>query len=43
VLDPWGAAYQYESLSPYLSYTLWSYGPDGTPNTEDDVLREGWD
>ena len=43
VVDPWGSSYQYDSLSPYLSYRLWSLGPDMTANTEDDILREGWD
>jgi len=43
VLDPWDNAYQYETMEPYMSYKLWSYGPDEAPNTDDDIFREGWD
>lgn len=40
-LDPWGQPYNYEfpgKASPN-TYDLYSSGPDGQPNTEDDVLR----
>lgn len=43
VNDPWGSEYQYESLPPHLDFKLWSYGPDRTADTEDDIFREGWD
>lgn len=39
IYDPWGRSYRYsESLS-----TFYSYGPDGTPNTDDDVYPVGID
>ena len=37
--DPWGSPYQYVvpgSHNPE-SYDLWSLGPDGTPDTADDI------
>lgn len=37
VLDPFGVQYQYECRPPYMSYKLWSYGPDRTPGTPDDI------
>lgn len=41
--DPWGAPYQYElpgSHNP-RSYDVYSWGPDGQPDTEDDIGN--WD
>ena len=38
-LDPWGNPYQYQQPGRYKtdSYDLWSFGPDGTDGTDDDV------
>jgi hypothetical protein len=38
-LDPWHNPYQYEGTSG--GYTLRSTGPDGKPNTADDITRKG--
>lgn len=35
-LDPWGAPYQYEQISPE-EFKIWSDGPDGQQGSEDDV------
>jgi len=35
--DPWLRDYRYICLPPYLSYDLWSVGPDGANGTGDDV------
>ncbi|MHB0958685.1 MAG: type II secretion system protein GspG [Pirellulaceae bacterium] len=35
--DPWGNPYLYELLSP-SEYRVFSAGPDGKPNTADDVV-----
>ena len=43
VIDPWGSEYIYDSPPPHMTYELWSAGPDKTANTEDDIMREGWD
>lgn len=40
--DPWGGEYRYLCKSPYTSYKLWSYGPDGTEGTADDVGDDSW-
>lgn len=37
VLDGWRRELVYESAPPYLSYRLWSRGPDGQRGTEDDI------
>jgi prepilin-type N-terminal cleavage/methylation domain-containing protein len=37
ILDPWNRDFRYQSQPPYLSYRLWSSGPDGTDNTPDDI------
>ena len=34
--DPWTNPYYYEQLSP-TQYRVYSAGPDGTPNTADDI------
>ena len=34
--DPWGNAYQYELLDPD-NFRIWSMGPDGISNTDDDI------
>ncbi|MCA9214411.1 MAG: type II secretion system major pseudopilin GspG [Planctomycetales bacterium] len=34
-LDPWGSPYQYTSDGD--SFRIWSLGPDGNPDTGDDV------
>jgi hypothetical protein len=38
-LDPWHNPYQYEGTPN--GYTLRSTGPDGKPNTPDDITRKG--
>lgn len=35
-LDPWQQPYQYELINA-TQYRIYSSGPDGTPNTTDDV------
>lgn len=35
-LDPWGKPYRYTRISDYVMRVS-SDGPDGTPNTEDDI------
>lgn len=37
--DPWGNPYQYESpgVQNPNKYDIWSFGPDGLNNTDDDV------
>ncbi|MBM4090614.1 MAG: type II secretion system protein GspG [Planctomycetes bacterium] len=35
--DPWGNPYQYEMLGAE-QYRVYSVGPDGQPDTEDDVI-----
>lgn len=37
ILDPWDNDYRYMCRPPYLSYELWSAGPDGNDNTPDDI------
>lgn len=41
--DPWGNVYQYEFPPTHGTSTdkpdLWSYGPDGQDNTEDDIVN----
>ena len=39
VKDPWGNQYRYV-CEDYQTYTLSSDGPDGTPDTEDDIKLE---
>lgn len=38
-LDPWGNPYQYISPGTHNpdGYDVWSYGPDGVNDTEDDI------
>ena len=39
--DPWGKAYAYEYPPTHNKINvpdIWSYGPDGTENTEDDII-----
>ena len=36
-VDPWDRSYGYEAYPPFLSYRLWSAGPDGQDNTADDI------
>ena len=43
VNDPWGGEIRYESLPPYMTYRLWSLGPDGADQTADDIHRDKWD
>ena len=43
VEDSWGNEIHYECPAPFLSYRLWSSGPDGTDGTSDDIHREKWD
>jgi len=35
--DPWRNAYRYRTEPPFLSYRLWSAGPDGADGTADDI------
>ncbi len=35
--DPWGNPYQYELIGPE-QFRIWSWGADGVPGTEDDVV-----
>jgi general secretion pathway protein G len=35
--DPWGADYQLLSPGQHGQVDIFSYGPDGTPDTEDDI------
>lgn len=37
IRDPFGREYQYTTREPYQTYKLFSVGPDGQPNTEDDI------
>ncbi len=37
VYDGWSKEFNYESRPPYISYRLWSNGPDGASGTADDV------
>lgn len=41
--DPWGRDIRYECFPPYLTYRLWSLGPDGENGTDDDIHRDKWD
>lgn len=38
-LDPWGNPYQYRcpAVKSKEGYDIWSNGPDGQPDTEDDI------
>jgi general secretion pathway protein G len=38
-IDPWGNEYQYASPGPRTGreFEIWSFGPDGIDNTEDDI------
>jgi len=38
--DPWGREYHYRSPGEhYKDYDIWSDGPDGQPDTEDDIAN----
>lgn len=37
VKDDWGHELHYQSMAPYMSYRLWSDGPDGVSGTPDDL------
>ena len=39
-LDPWDMPYQYQ-LQNADNYEIWSFGPDGSEGTEDDVRAAG--
>lgn len=50
IWDGWRREICYESHPPYLTYRLWSKGPDGAtrldsehPSTRDDIHRDKWD
>jgi prepilin-type N-terminal cleavage/methylation domain-containing protein len=43
IQDSWLNVIKYESDPPYLSYRLWSKGPDGADGTADDLHRDKWD
>ena len=40
-LDPWGNPYRYAYPGTHkpFKYDLWSFGPDGIENTEDDIAN----
>ena len=40
LFDPWGHRFSYTGL--FSVYELYSNGPDGIPNTDDDVLPDEW-
>ncbi|HQM50910.1 MAG TPA: MG2 domain-containing protein [Candidatus Hydrogenedentes bacterium] len=45
VRDPWGNTYRFEFADKShrgLRFTMFSNGPDGLPNTQDDLRRESW-
>lgn len=37
VIDPWGVDYHY-TMDSLLPYKIWSYGPDKTNDTNDDII-----
>jgi len=39
LIDPWGMPYQYMSPGQHnpRTYDLWSHGPDGMPDTGDEI------
>jgi prepilin-type N-terminal cleavage/methylation domain-containing protein len=41
--DAWGRKINYLSPAPYMTYRLWSNGPDGASGTADDIQRDNWD
>lgn len=42
LFDPWGNDYVYDSNPPYVSYTLFSIGPDCIEGNADDIHRNSW-
>ena len=40
LLDAWDRQFMYRCEPPYQSYEVFSSGPDGAPDTEDDLGRE---
>ncbi|MCC7087061.1 MAG: type II secretion system major pseudopilin GspG [Pirellulales bacterium] len=41
--DPWGNPYQYDPQGPRHNNEkpdIWSYGPDGSPGTQDDIYNK---
>ena len=43
IKDNWGQVIRFESHPPYMSYRLWSKGPDKADGTPDDLHRDKWD
>lgn len=43
IRDAWDQIIKYECDPPYLSYKLWSKGPDKADGTDDDIHKDGWD
>ncbi len=43
IRDAWEQVVKYECEPPYLSYKLWSKGPDGVDGTADDLHKDRWD
>jgi hypothetical protein len=39
-IDKWGNEFYYKLAGDGLSYNLFSFGKDNTPNTEDDIKLE---
>ena len=42
IQDPWGRQYRYQCKPPFLSYKLWSAGPDGGDGSGDDINNESY-
>lgn len=43
IKDSWDNMVRYYCPPPYLSYKLWSKGPDEADGTADDIHRDKWD
>lgn len=43
IRDAWDEVIKYESDPPYLTYKLWSKGPDKADGTVDDIHKDKWD
>lgn len=41
VVDGWNREFNYQSRPPYLTYKMWSNGPDGTSGNTDDISING--
>ncbi|MBM4143078.1 MAG: type II secretion system protein [Lentisphaerae bacterium] len=43
VKDDYGGDLRYQCTPPYLTYRLWSLGPNGNDGDADDIHRDKWD